>query len=231
MIRLVLVAMVMSAVAVSLSGCAGLMDQLKMKSAAEVSASPAVTTPASTPPVVAQTPVVPRVESEPQAVAKGDVVAVETSSGNNYTGSEDNPLLKNASSVTIRLTDNGNGTVTDKLTGLVWLKSPACFKPQSWDNAILAVSKLASGVCGLKDGSTPGQWRLPTVLELRSLVETDSPLKLVKEPFPEVKLEKYWTANTFAGNPKNAWYVYTYQGSEDHDGRENDFNVWPVRKK
>ena len=36
-------------------------------------------------------------------------------------------LLLDASSPATRFTDNRNGTVTDRLTGLIWLKHTNCF--------------------------------------------------------------------------------------------------------
>ena len=56
--------------------------------------------------------------------------------------------------------DNGNGTVTDANTGLVWLKNANCFGKVTWQAAMDAAAVLADGQCGLTDGSTAGQWRL-----------------------------------------------------------------------
>jgi hypothetical protein len=79
-----------------------------------------------------------------------------------------------------RFTDNNNGTVTDHLTGLIWLKDANCSdtvggisKPLGtlkWADALTWSNKLAGGKCGLIDGSTAGQWRLPNVKELLSLI-------------------------------------------------------------
>jgi hypothetical protein len=55
-----------------------------------------------------------------------------------------------------RWIDNGNGTLTDTMTGLIWLKQADCIR-QTLSDAIAAVNKLASGQCGLTDGSAAGQ--------------------------------------------------------------------------
>jgi hypothetical protein len=55
-----------------------------------------------------------------------------------------------------RFTDHSNGTVTDNLTGLIWLKNANCFGGQLWVNAVSAANALASGSCGLLDGSMAG---------------------------------------------------------------------------
>ena len=59
-----------------------------------------------------------------------------------------------------------NGTVKDTVTGLIWLKNANCFGLISWADANIKAGALASGQCGLADGSKPGDWRLPTLDEL-----------------------------------------------------------------
>ena len=70
-----------------------------------------------------------------------------------------------------RFTDNLNGTVTDNATGLIWLKNAGCYATQSWTTAVTSANSLASGACGLTDGSTAGQWRLPNIKEMQSLID------------------------------------------------------------
>ncbi|MGC2063762.1 MAG: DUF1566 domain-containing protein, partial [Thermodesulfovibrionales bacterium] len=41
-----------------------------------------------------------------------------------------------------RFTNNGNGTVTDNLTGLIWLKNASCFGQQAWDIALVSSNTL-----------------------------------------------------------------------------------------
>jgi len=66
-----------------------------------------------------------------------------------------------------RFVDNGDGTVTDTNTGLVWLKDAYCFglpgPYDNWNDAMALVAGLSDGQCGLADGSSPGDWRLPTL--------------------------------------------------------------------
>jgi hypothetical protein len=72
---------------------------------------------------------------------------------------------------------SGRGTVTDCRTGLIWLQDANCKdslgltgidKSQgylNWYNAMKWVAALGGGYCGLFDGSSAGDWRLPTKTE------------------------------------------------------------------
>lgn len=69
-----------------------------------------------------------------------------------------------------RFTDNDDGTITDNLTGLVWLKKLACDgNISSLSEALEFNMKLQDGDCGLSDGSNPGDWRIPNIKEIQSL--------------------------------------------------------------
>ena len=59
----------------------------------------------------------------------------------------------------------GDGAVKDNLTGLFWLENASCFGGLSWADANIAAAQLSDGQCGLTDGSSPGDWRLPTIEE------------------------------------------------------------------
>ena len=61
-----------------------------------------------------------------------------------------------------RYVNCGNGTVTDTVTGLTWLQLANCFPIANWPDANAAAAGLQDGHCGLADGSSPGDWRLPT---------------------------------------------------------------------
>ena len=72
-----------------------------------------------------------------------------------------------------RFTDNGNGTVTDNLTGLIWLKEANCWGTLTWSQALTYAHGLTNGQCSLTDGSVAGDWRLPNIKELSSLIDYD----------------------------------------------------------
>ncbi len=69
-----------------------------------------------------------------------------------------------------RLVECGNGTLLDTATGSVWLLETNCLGPANWWDAHKAAGELQDGMCGLTDGSQPGDWCLPTARELEMLV-------------------------------------------------------------
>src|SRR5229473_772270 len=76
-----------------------------------------------------------------------------------------------------RYADCGNGTVTDTMTGLIWLKQSDCLPASNWEGAKKAAAALKDGDCMLKDGSSPGDWRLPTEKEWEATMANAKDLK------------------------------------------------------
>ena len=73
-----------------------------------------------------------------------------------------------------RFNDNNDGTVTDRLTGLTWLKNANLYGEVPWEQALANAKKLASGMGGLTDGSSAGDWRLPNVNEFQSILNLNT---------------------------------------------------------
>jgi uncharacterized protein DUF1566 len=61
-----------------------------------------------------------------------------------------------------RYVDCGDGTVTDTVTGLIWLRDATCLGQGDWAAANTIAASLKHGDCGLSDGSRAGDWRLAT---------------------------------------------------------------------
>lgn len=139
-----------------------------------------------------------------------------------------------------RFTDNGDGTVTDHLTGLVWLKDAECFNPTDWSSALSAANHLASGACGLTDGSASGQWRMPNVNELESLVDVSrvNPAVSAGSPFTNIDLATaYWSSTTYTAASSNAMAI-RFSDGRWINGLDRGFNnvktvsanaLWPVK--
>lgn len=129
-----------------------------------------------------------------------------------------------------RFTDNGNGTVTDNLTGLIWLKNADCFGAKVWTDALVAANTLASGQCSLSDGSSAGQWRLPTVLELKSVMDSSQTHPALPAGHPFVNVAGfYWSSTSYAANTDLGWFVFMSLGSLTSGSKGYGNYVWPVR--
>ncbi|MEO5332349.1 MAG: DUF1566 domain-containing protein [Magnetococcus sp. YQC-5] len=126
-----------------------------------------------------------------------------------------------------RFGSNNNGTVTDFHTGLILLQNSGCLGSMDWDSAMAAAAKLGNGQCGLTDGSTPGQWRLPTQPsgELGILVATKN-----STAFTNVQSCKYWSStDTIASQLTYAWVVSLINGNSGTNYKAYPNCVWPVR--
>ncbi len=145
---------------------------------------------------------------------------------------QDGAIQAGAAWPTPRFTDNGNGTVTDNLTGLIWLKNANCFGAQPWATALTDANTLSSGTCGLSDGSTLGQWRLPNRKELQSLIDRSRVSLALPSghPFTGVQSDYYWSSSSYAFNANFlAWIVRMDDGYVYDDVKTSNFYVWPVR--
>jgi hypothetical protein len=134
-------------------------------------------------------------------------------------------------SVDPRFTDNADGTVKDNLTGLIWLKDANCFGLLVWYDALTLSNTLASGACGLTDGSVAGDWRLPNVKELESLLDRGrTPAVPIAHPFSGVENYNYWSSTTAACCMGYAWNVNLLRGEVINPGYKRwAYYVWPVR--
>jgi len=143
-------------------------------------------------------------------------------------------------------TDNDDGTVTDNTTGLIWLKDANCFGPLNWYQAMIAIEGLEDGQCGLTDGSSQGDWRLPEKFELQTLLDEryEHPALsnaagtgqwMEGDPFSGVQSSPYWSAMAYENYPDAAWLVLFSQGymlyyaNESYASKTGTCSVWPVR--
>ncbi|EDN69684.1 conserved hypothetical protein [Beggiatoa sp. PS] len=167
------------------------------------------------------------------------VALPKTGQTTSYAAGDDGDLQKGATLPTPRFTDNTDGTVTDNLTGLIWLKNANCFGEKNWMTAISDANGLASGSCGLSDGSSAGDWRLPNRIELTSLINLKYYYPALSNAagtgqwtagaFSAVQAGYYWSSTTYASSTASAWRVVLYYGSVSSYGKTTTYYVWPVR--
>jgi len=190
--------------------------------------------------------------SLPPGIAKRFKTIIKTNSGipapvektgqtATYLIGDDGELKKGVAWPNARFTDNSDGTVTDNLTGLIWMKNANAFGAQDWYDALNISNNLADGQGGLTDHSIAGDWRLPNINELISLTHygySSPPLPntagtdqwIDGDPFTNVQPWNYWTSTTRKnGNGGSAWCVTFTNGYSLGSTKSNSLYVWCVR--
>jgi len=163
----------------------------------------------------------------------------KTGQTTSYATGDDGDLEPGVTWPGTRFTES-NGTVTDHLTGLIWLKNanvPSATR--TWATALTDVAQLNTD--GTMNGNSAGDtsnggshqtdWRLPTVQELQSLIDYGqySPALPTGHPFTGVQSSYYWSSTTYAGLTSYAWRVYLDRGYVRYDPKGYAHYVWPVR--
>ena len=105
-------------------------------------------------------------------------------------------------SIPMQYKDNGDGTVTDLNTGLMWQKTDDG-QQRNWADAKQYCGDLVLG--GYDD------WRLPRIDELETIVDY-SRVDPAIDPLFTCESNAYWTSSHFAGNPAYVWYVICGNG-------------------
>lgn len=135
-----------------------------------------------------------------------------------------------------RFVDNQDGTVTDKLTGLMWIKNGwklEFIAAIPWFDAIEKVKNFQHG--------NYTDWRLPTVEEWSSLIDTNyqNPALIEPNPFENIISHMpYWSQSEFTYSrdhtcnihcPFDSYTVMLYSGDIGHQKKSDRAFVLPVR--
>ena len=104
--------------------------------------------------------------------------------------------------------------VTDTATGLIWRRCAEGAAPDATGNCIGASSALtheaALGVAKTAAASTGKAWRLPSVRELGSLLNTNTLPAIDTAAFPSAPAISTWTSSPAATDSTKAWAVDFY---------------------
>jgi len=136
-----------------------------------------------------------------------------------------------------RFVDNGDNTITDTISGLMWRKitpSPIASPAVTWNEALEECKKLTLG--GYND------WRLPTVEEWAMIIDTDNQFPALVEPNPfenVIVSAPYWSSSEYSygpdytcdasGCPLKADVALLYLGYLGHQNKDKRAFIWPVR--
>lgn len=120
--------------------------------------------------------------------------------------------------MTDRFLDNGDGTVTDTQTGLMWEKGPGPEMP--WQEAIGRCRDL--NLVGHDD------WRLPTDVGLCTIVDHGRHNPACDPIFGAVS-DSYWSSTTYRSSPSLAGLVAFDDGLVGATYKNNGYRVRAVR--
>ncbi len=151
-----------------------------------------------------------------------------------------------------RFTDNGDGTVTDNLIGLVWFQDANCIVKEypdfdndetpgdgrvTWQHALDFVNGINDGTYeDCSAGHT--DWRLSNINELQSLENdsvTDMNVWLNDQGFLNVQKTHYWSSTTqpssspVTGAMTNAYVILMSNGRMGGIRKDLTNVLWPVR--
>lgn len=103
-----------------------------------------------------------------------------------------------------RFTNNGDGTVTDALTGLIW-QANSFADSLTWEDALQYAESL--NLAGFTD------WRLPNIKELQSLslAEISNP-SIDPTYFNAGGVQRFWSSTSLPNQPSKAWYLQSQFG-------------------
>lgn len=105
-----------------------------------------------------------------------------------------------------RFVDNGDGTVTDTTTGLMWQQTPNSGEI-TWDTALLFCEEELNGYAGYTD------WRMPNRHELHTIIDYARENPAINTTFfDHPSYSDYWTSTTDPGDPGNAYAVSFFSG-------------------
>jgi len=135
-----------------------------------------------------------------------------------------------------RFVENGDGTLTDRKTNLMWIKN-------GWRLDFVAAVPWWDAVKKSKDLKVGGfdDWRLPTIEEWTSLIDTANQNPALVEPNPFVNIIShmpYWSQTEFTYGkdhtcnhqcPFESYTVMLYSGKIQHQNKSDRAFIMPVR--
>jgi large repetitive protein len=124
--------------------------------------------------------------------------------------------------------DNGDGTITDNATGLIWQKCSAGFTDgNACTGGTISSMNQANAVTYCSSLPLASKtWRLPHITELSTLtlVNTDNP-SIAAPFFPSTPNSQYWSSTVYAGNASQSWFVRFDFGTVNYTSNTTSYRV------
>ena len=122
----------------------------------------------------------------------------------------------------VHFKDNGDNTVTDNVTSLIWQKTPTT-DTLTWEQALSYAENLVL--------ASKSDWRLPNIKELASINDESRNAPSVSTTFfPNVKSNRYWSSTSQKNVGTNAWFNdFQNFGITSYFTKTKAYNVLCVR--
>ncbi len=162
----------------------------------------------------------------------GPAPVSKTGQTTSFRSSDDGNLQSGESWPSPRFIDRGDGTVTDRLTGLEWVKEHGSIPlntSKPWTAAV--------DFCDTLTYANHSDWRLPSIKELESLMNYgagawgNNPYEWFNSsetPF-SIYIDKFWSSTTAADSTGNAWWLNVDRGKVGELSKGAYGLIWPVR--
>jgi hypothetical protein len=147
-----------------------------------------------------------------------------------------NKIIVTHKLVAHRYADQDDGTVVDVKTSLQWMRfslgqtwngktNIAEAKRYTWQEALNAADDFnqAGGFAGYQD------WRVPSIDELKTLVEKGKKPAINHAMFPATPLSLFWSSTSTVNVNQSAWALYFYGGSAYWYGKTSYYYLRLVR--
>ena len=120
-----------------------------------------------------------------------------------------------------RFVDNGDGTVTDSLTDLIWQKAPHT-DTLTWENALTYADTLTM--------ASDTDWRLPNIKELES-ISLESRIQSSLDTIFHIRYPQghYWSSSSLPNQTTKGWYLDTRYGITTYEYKTSRLSVLCVR--
>jgi hypothetical protein len=122
-----------------------------------------------------------------------------------------------------RFVDNGNGTVTDISTNLMWMQSP---------KRVAVSYEEAEEYCSTLTQSGLSGWRLPTADEWQDIIDKSqqAPALPKGHPFKNIVFSVFfWSKTKHTTLTQRIYVADLYTGKIGAQGKDNQYIAWPVK--